>query len=160
MTEEAFKNIVYPLRRDMLECAIRILQDKDDAFDCIQDSLALLWQNRIRLGEVENMRGYCFVTVKNCALRILKRKREVGYEDRSEASQESFERRMESREELGILKRGLESLPKMQREVIVLNALRGLSNEEIANVTGLTNTNVRTLLSRGRRTLKELYGKR
>ena len=38
-----------------------------------------------------------------------------------------------------------------------LSAFGGLSNDEIAQATGLDNQNVRALLSRGRRKIKEMF---
>ena len=46
-----------------------------------------------------------------------------------------------------------------QLEVVRLSAFANLSNDEIASVTGYSAVNVRTLLSRGRKKIKELYKK-
>ncbi|MDE6768460.1 MAG: RNA polymerase subunit sigma-70, partial [Muribaculaceae bacterium] len=41
--------------------------------------------------------------------------------------------------------------------VVMLSAVSGLSNNEIQEVTGLSDDNVRVLLSRGRKKLKQLF---
>ena len=51
----------------------------------------------------------------------------------------------------------MNKLPEQQRQVLQLRAFNECSFEEIESITGLTSVNVRTLLSRGRRRLKELY---
>lgn len=50
----------------------------------------------------------------------------------------------------------IDSLPPGQGRVIRLSSFGGLDNSEIAEATGQTENNVRQLLSRGRRRLREL----
>ena len=53
----------------------------------------------------------------------------------------------------------IDSLPPGQSRVIRLSSFGGLDNAEIAEATGQTEANVRQLLSRGRRKLRELMNK-
>lgn len=53
----------------------------------------------------------------------------------------------------------LKRLPENQRTVVVMSAVTGLSNSEISQATGLSAENVRVLLSRGRKKLRELFYK-
>lgn len=69
---------------------------------------------------------------------------------------DNLHKNMESKESLEIAQRALESLPDNQREVIRLSSYMGCSNEDIAIMTGLTSVNVRALLSRGRRKIREI----
>lgn len=65
--------------------------------------------------------------------------------------------RLESADELRLLRTLLPQLPDNQRKAVELSAFSGCSNDEIAELTGESPANVRQLLSRGRRKLKELY---
>lgn len=51
----------------------------------------------------------------------------------------------------------VDSLPEGQREVVRLSAFDERSNEEIAELTGYSPGNVRQLLSRGRKKIREMY---
>ena len=50
----------------------------------------------------------------------------------------------------------IDTLPPGQRDAIRMSGFGGLDNSEIAEATGQTENNVRQLLSRGRRRLREL----
>ena len=63
----------------------------------------------------------------------------------------------DNRESLQLVTLLMNKLPEQQRQVLQLRAFNECSFEEIESITGLTSVNVRTLLSRGRRRLKELY---
>ena len=60
------------------------------------------------------------------------------------------ERLLQSREALAQIGQAIEALPPMQRQVITLRDVEGLSAEEVCNVLGLSETNQRVLLHRAR----------
>ena len=66
---------------------------------------------------------------------------------------------LENKEKLRIVAEGLKTLPEKQRKVIMMNSLSDMTGEEIAKATGMSQTNIRTILSRGRKTLKEYFKK-
>jgi RNA polymerase sigma-70 factor (ECF subfamily) len=51
----------------------------------------------------------------------------------------------------------MSQLPPQQQEVMKLRTWGDCSLQEIAEITGMSHDNARTLLSRARRKLKELY---
>lgn len=63
----------------------------------------------------------------------------------------------EYRDTRAAIERLIDSLPEGQRTAIRLSSFGGLDNNEIAATTGLSEANVRQLLSRGRRKLRELW---
>ncbi len=65
----------------------------------------------------------------------------------------------EYRDQRQRIKNLIDSLPPGQRDVLRLSAFGGLDNSEIAEVTGMSESNVRQLLSRGRKRLRELFNK-
>lgn len=64
---------------------------------------------------------------------------------------------LEAKDSLSRIEALLEKLPANQRRVIVLTSIAGLSQDEITEATGISGGNVRVLLSRGRKKLKELF---
>lgn len=64
------------------------------------------------------------------------------------------ERLLSNAEMLGHLKLALESLPEAQCAVVVLRDMEGCSAEEICNILGVSETNQRVLLHRGRSRLR------
>ncbi len=158
MKEEEFKNIVLPHSRLMFACAKGILCDDNDVHDCLQESYVGLWNNRERLLEVENVRGYCLAVVRNSAMQMIRsRKISVPVEeaDRDQGYHQSFS--VENRDELELVLRLIAGLDERKRRVLKLNALAGLSTSEIAEATGLSHENVRVILSRARKEMRDRW---
>lgn len=151
-----------PLHRRLFAYALSILENESDAADCIQESLTKLWEQRERLEKISNVEAYALVTVKNLALNMATRQRNVTSSlpdlppDRPEPTPGPAEA-LESRERMMAMAEMIRTLPENQRRVILLSAVSGLSNSEIREATGMTDDNVRVLLSRGRRKLRDLF---
>ena len=63
---------------------------------------------------------------------------------------ENPESAMVSKETLRVIEAGLADLPEAQRQVVLLRDVEGLGSEEVCNVLGVSDTNQRVLLHRGR----------
>lgn len=165
MDELQFKRCVMPLHKTLYAYALSILRNESDAADCLQDTFTRLWENRRRLSEIDNVKAYAIVTIKNIAVsmaaknsskNILLEDEPPDITDTSPTPSEAMENREDVRE-LGTL---LRQLPDNQRRVVMLSGVAGLTNNEIREATGLSDENVRVLLSRGRKKLRNLFSKR
>ncbi len=153
-----------PLHKSLFAYALAILHEESDAADCLQDALTKLWENRSRLKEVDNPAAYATVTVKHLAISMAARKQALTdpYGDSPPVVADSGPtpaQAFENREDLACVRDLLGQLPDNQRRVVTLSAVAGLSNSEIREATGLSDDNVRVLLSRGRKKLKQLFSK-
>lgn len=63
--------------------------------------------------------------------------------------------KIEKKERLALLKKAINVLPSDQKTVVVLRDIEGLSYKEIASITGLTLSAVKSRLFRGRQDLRE-----
>ncbi len=164
MDEHQFKGSIMPLYKTLYAYALTILHDESDAADCLQDSLTRLWENRQRLTQVSNIKAYAIVTVKNIAITMAGKSSQKASllddepPDISDPSPTPAESLMH-REDIASIRQILRMLPENQRKVVMLSGLAGLSNNEIGKATGLSDDNVRVLLSRGRKRLKNLFSK-
>lgn len=160
MTEEEFKKAVMPHHQLMMAEALHILQNRDDALDCLQDAITALWKSRKTLLSVGNIRAYCVKTVSNRAIEMLRR--QVRTEDESNDAMildDPPDAALERAEKMALLKKSVKLLPENERMVIVMKVLKGMSGEEIAETTGLSHANVRVLTHRARQRLKEYLEK-
>jgi len=66
------------------------------------------------------------------------------------------ERTVSARQTLALVKLALDRLPPLQRAVITLRDVEGLDTATVCNVLGISETNLRVLLHRGRSKLREL----
>lgn len=161
MTEKEFRQRVLPLQRLMYGIALRMGMPPDDAADAVQETQVNLWRHRDGIPEdQDDLRLYSITALRReCISMLRKRKPSVTLDEVTErqAPEEgaSAEYR-DTRQRMEVL---IDSLPPGQCRVVRLSSFGGLDNAEIAEVTGQTETNVRQLLSRGRRRLRELLNK-
>jgi RNA polymerase sigma-70 factor (ECF subfamily) len=157
MTEAEFRHTVLSLRDLMYGIALRMGIPADDAADVVQDTQIKLWRAREGIPpDAAELKRYCLAALKNESLTYLRRQREkipieeapdIPAERSRDAEYDDTRNRIESL---------IDSLPTGQRDVIRMSSFGDLDNSEIATATGLTEANVRQLLSRGRRRLREL----
>lgn len=161
MTPQQFKSTVLPLHESMYRMAYILLGNSDDAADAVQDTMLKLWDVRRRLDGRQNVEAYCMNALRNlCLSRITRRHPTAPLEESgSDAVTSGPDERIIDSEHLAIITEALHTLPEKQREVVELSAFGGLSNDEIAEATGISPVNVRSLLSRGRKRLRSLFSK-
>lgn len=165
MNEIQFKSRVMPLHKTLYAYAFAILRDENDAADCLQESFTRLWENRSRLATIENVEAYATVTVRNIALTMAKRHNSrispFG-DDPPDMPDPDPDPGLaaEETDDLRTVRKLLDLLPENQRRVVMLSSVAGLSNSEITRATGITHDNVRVLLSRGRKRLRQLFSLR
>jgi RNA polymerase sigma-70 factor (ECF subfamily) len=74
-------------------------------------------------------------------------------------SRVSPEAEMIGQDEISRVRQLIDRLPPNQRQVLRLHSIEGCSQQEIEQLTGLSAANIRVLLSRARKMLREQYQK-
>ncbi len=162
MTADRFKEIIVPHYGIMYAVAVKIMRDRRNAEDAVQETVVKLWDNRDALVDVANFEAFCVNAVKHQCIDMLRNfnfRIEASASDLATADSASAYdmHRADSRSDLQMVNRLMSRLSDDQQHVIKLSAYGGLSNTEIASATGLSNDNVRTLLSRARRRLRDMF---
>lgn len=157
MSGEEFKANILCHYRLMMAQAMAILCDRDEALDCIQDTLEMLWKLRDTLSAKKDIKGYCVVAVRNNARVRVRRLNRVADESELENIEIRDEQETASTEErFGLLNEGLSRLPELNREMLLLSA-SGAPASEISELTGLSEDNIRQINFRSRKKLKEFF---
>lgn len=154
MDSETFRQQIIPLGRPMYGAAFAMLGDREEAADAVQDVMERLWSMRDSLDGIGSLAGYCMSVLRHEAISRLRRRKHMA--EISEIPEPSVPPD-ESDESSVIIDRIIATLPVNQQAVVKMNAFEGLSNEEIANIMDITPENMRQLLSRARRKIRELY---
>lgn len=163
MTAETFKQFVKANYASMWQQAATILRDSDSAKDVVQEAVSRLWLQADRLPEVEDIHAYCIRAVRNAAIDFLRSRRASHLEyvdtlpDTDFSTEPSPMRSASARSELEMVEKLMECLTPNQQKVMRLSAFSECTNEEICVIMGLSDANVRALLSRARRKLRLLY---
>lgn len=137
--------------------------DMAEAEDVSQEAMLRLWKIAPdwRAGEAKISTWLYRVTSNLCIDRLRKR-RGVGLDQAPELpdSAPAVVEEMIAENRNSVLHMALENLPERQRTALVLRHLQELGNPEIAEIMGITVNAVESLLSRGRRQLREILGRR
>ena len=157
MTYEQFCDIYLPLTDGLYRVAYYILESEQDAKDAVQDLFIKLWASRDTLDNVHNPMGYCVRLMKNLCIDRLRKDSRLPRADLSEeiAAADTADGPQAAREQTERLMRAIRKLPARQRKVLEMKLLRGMSNEQISQETGMTNLAVRVMISRARAKIKE-----
>jgi len=151
---------------DILRLSYLILRDEDEARDVLQESL-LRFIHKARNGQLQTDRGsisgYLIAIARNqCIDRIRKRDRFELIDDMNNNPDGCFadwrtpldtasENRFEE-----VFDRALDQLSPMQRTVLVLRELQDENPGDIARMLGLSIENVRMILCRARKKMREI----
>jgi RNA polymerase sigma-70 factor (ECF subfamily) len=159
MTPESFKEKYFSLHKKLYRIACAILENEEDAEDIVQDTYYKLWDKRKQLVSVENPEAYSVTIVKNLCMDFLGKHKILRMDDIKnidiQYDNQSLEDNIDNRDTLDKIKHILKTLPEKQRKILKLSCFAGLSNEEIEKVTDESAVNVRVLLSRAKKTIKE-----
>lgn len=142
--------------RDRLEVVVgRLLPDRRDAEEAVQDTYVQAWRHRDRFRAEAAVSTWLHRIATNTALMRLRRHRPplVGLDELDPAHDPLADRadQLCRTERVGS---ALAALPAHHRRAVVLRDLLGLSNAEAAETLGLPVTTVKAHLHRGRVALR------
>ena len=157
MTAEEFKRRFLPLSRRLYTVAWRLTGNRQDAEDIVQECYIKLWNKRNDLGHVVNIEAYAVTLVKRMCYDSFNARRNDSETEISDSQTPITENVTEQRDELNHVQRFIEQLPEQQKTVIKMRELDNCSFEEIEEHTGLSSINIRVLLSRARKRIREQF---
>ena len=160
MEETEFREKVMPLQRMMYAMALKMGLPPDDAADAVQETQLKLWRGREGIPEdPAATKAYCMVSFRNECLSILRRRLDTtDIENAAGLRSSSVTEMLEANDTKVRIEQLIDSLPEGQQRVIRLSSFGEYDVMEISEVTGYSPGNVRQLLSRGRKRLRELFG--
>lgn len=163
MKESWFREKILPLKDKLFRLALRITLDRAEAEDVVQDTLLKMWERREEWAEIKSLEAFCMTICRNQAL------------DRSKAAQNSNLRlneemdsppdfctpaeQLDSKMRLEALHQLIDNLPETQRCILLLRDNEGKPYNEIAEILGLSESQVKVYLHRARQRLKEQFAR-
>ena len=162
MTAEEFKRIFLPCHPRLYRFAFRLTGNREDAEDLVQEAFLKLWNSRERIGEPENPAAFCMTALRNTFVDSVRRRREdsstIPLDERLTITADNdVGRDIESRDSINMVLSLIDNLPSNQRDIMRMRDIADAPFDEIETVTGLSPGNIRTLLSRARKKIKEQY---
>lgn len=162
MNAENFKKKFLPCHAKLYSVAYRLLENAADAEDLIQEAYLKLWSKREELTAISNPEAFAVAMVKNMCFDLLRSGKYVSIRKNaplSEAQNALSAEGLEAGEDVRVVKAIIARLPMQQQWVVNLHDVKGCSYEEVERLTGLSSANVRVLLSRARKKIREEFYK-
>lgn len=156
MDSELFKQEYLPMHRSLYSQAMRLLGNREEAEDAVQVLYLRLWEQREELHNIKDKKAYCSTILANiCNDRWRKISRQH-YEEPNEDIPDEQNNIYEITDFENFARLFISRLPDIQQRVMLMR-MEGAGTEEIEKITGLSATNIRTILWRVRQQLKEFY---
>ncbi len=165
MEKEEFKRAWLPLSGEFYRAAYCILESEQEARDILQDLYVKLWNMRGSLQNIDSPLAYGTRVIRNMAL---DRVRSAQYRMRKDnivamdeispsnaPAHSPVERGMIEKQMVLRLKRTVEQMQEPQRSIMRMRLFDDMDYGEIARKTGLSQINIRVMVSRGKRRIAE-----
>lgn len=159
MEIKKFKILVLPLRSKLLGYAQKLLGNTEEAEDATQEVMMKLWEKRNELDRCNNLEAFIMTMMHNTCIDMGRTKKTnlLLIDEVIGDKATSTEHRYEVHNEVELIKKIIDALPKIQRVTIRMKDVEGYENEEIAEITGGTVESVRSNLSRARKKVRDTY---
>ncbi len=162
--QDAFRLLTEPHLETLLRSIYRIVGREEDAQDILQETLVRAFLSIGNFKGNSSFKTWLFRISYNLSIDFV-RKNKRNIEDLNETalnlvkSEDSPEKVIEARSELAQVSLGLKRLSPEHREALLLREVDGLSYEEIAEVTGVSQGTVMSRLFYAREQLLGFMGK-
>ncbi len=150
MTEKEYNTTVENHANALFRFVFKNLKVREDAENIVQDSFESLWLNLEKV-EFAKAKSWLFTTGYRKMIDLIRKDKKMVEmpehvrENGREASQPDIK---------AIVNKAMDRLPDVQRTVIMLRDYEGYDYAEIGKIAGLTESQVKVYIFRGRQTLK------
>ena len=155
-----FDELYQKYSKDVYRFAYWLSGNADDAKDITSETFVRVWtsENEIRF---ETVKSYLFAIARNQFLKNQRRKKWTApmTDDMLDTSRRPDEI-AEVQGELEETMKAVQSLPEIDRTVLIMRAQDGMSYEEIASLTGLSLSAVKVKVFRARKQLFQMVSHR
>jgi RNA polymerase sigma-70 factor (ECF subfamily) len=152
MTEREYNQCVNMYADNVYRFILKNLRHEEDSKDVVQGAFEKLWVNRETVVN-DKCKSFLFTVAYNQMIdHIRKHKRIVLKEEFSAESKISNRQQHDSKK---VLQEALSRLNETQRSLVMLKDYEGYNYEEIGQITGLNESQVKVYLHRARLQLRE-----
>ena len=161
MDAQEFKQRFMPHYKLLYRVAYHLTGNAQDAEDLLQDMYLKLWQKREDLKEETDTQAYLVTMMKNLFIDQRRHK----HLDASEAieahasppDERSLDHQIDARDEVQQVEGLIRKLSERDAKIIQMHLMEDRSYEEIENDTGLSQGNIRIIVMRAKKKLKQQF---
>lgn len=168
MRDIDFRRDLLPLKDKLFRLALRITLDRPEAEDVVEDVLVKVWELRdtVEVRKVANLEAYCLTLTRNLAVDRARRAEaqhvsldDEAHTDIGQAHPDTAPRPdqlLERSERQAWVRNLFDRLPTKQRTALQLRDIDEHSYAEVADIMGITESDVKITIYRARQALKAL----
>jgi len=156
MTVKEYNISVEQYSDNIYRFVLKNIKDTEKAKDIVQDTFEKVWKNHTNIS-FSKAKSYLFSTAYHTLIDSIRRDK---YKTEWDKTNDNKYFTNDSYSDVNeVLHRALDLLPPDQKNVILLRDYEGYSYKEIADITHLTEAQVKVYIFRGRQFLKSYIGK-
>ncbi len=149
----AFEELYDRHQRQLHSFCRHMLGHPEDAQDAVQHTFLAAYNDLTRSHKPIRLRAWLFTIARNRCYSLLRSRREEPTPDLTGVSTEGLATEVQRRQELRELVFDMHTLPREQREALVLSELEAMSHDEIGEVLGVRREKVKALIFQAREAL-------
>ncbi len=151
MDATSYNACVHEWADALFRFACKTTGNEEDARDIVQGSFEVLWQKKESVPR-EKGKAFLFQVAYNQSIDIFRKKGRIEYQ---EELRHTGSINPSNPDLKAVLDRALAQLEEQPRALVLLKDYEGYRYEEIAQITGLSETQVKVYLHRARKSLKQ-----
>jgi len=163
MNEQEFNHKVMVYSGKFYGYSYRILGDKEEARDTVQDLYLKLWSLRHSLQNINNIEAFATTIVRNLCIDRLKKIKSTSVHSENfvrlsldDNSNDNDDSETEIDIKLDLVRRAIKKLPELQQRIFLMRDFEEKEYDIISLELGITPENIRVILSRARKRVREL----
>jgi RNA polymerase sigma-70 factor (ECF subfamily) len=156
MTTKEYNNTVENFSDKVYRFILKNIKNEDRAHDIVQDSYEKLWINK-KAVMYEKAKSYLFTTAYRTMIDVIRKEKRMNFTEENKIFEFGHENQYTDLHE--VLNIAVQQLPEIQKAVVTLRDYEGYSYKEIADITELTESQVKVYIYRARVFLKNYIGK-
>ena len=159
MQASDFKQLFLPCHRKLFSVAYRLMSNAQAAEDMVQETFLKLWMQRDKIEKVDNPEAYSITVLRRIfydkmrARHLQEVDKDVG--SLQVSSSQNISKQLEEADEYQRVRLLINHLPEPQARIMLMRDIEDRSFDEISTETGLTEVNIRSILSRARKKIRE-----
>ena len=151
MTERDYNECVNLYADNVFRFIVKNLRHEEDAKDIVQTAFEKLWRN-LESVNVEKSKAFLFTVAYNQMIDHIRKIKRISLKDEFKAEVKTYSQPVSNLRKN--LQDALNTLNETQRSLVLLKDYEGYSYEEIGQITGLNESQVKVYLHRARLNLR------
>ncbi len=153
-----FLEKIVPVKDKLYRFALRMVNDREEAEDIVQDVLMKVWDKRSSLDQVQNPEAWCMTLTRNLSIDRMRSKRQHHLEIETQlqvaSAAASPYRQAEVNDLYAQMQALMQQLPEKHKLCLHLREVEGMAYEDIAQTLDITLDQVKTNIFRARQALR------